>query len=368
LVLVREAGNDGWGFIPKETGVEVDQEPKLDFSDVLISPKLSSLNSRKDVNLTRTFVFPRASTAWTVLPLIASNMDATGTVAMAQALARLEASGCLSKFIDKNTLVKFFSRSDSHHSFFSMGITDGERQRLRAVSGRVPIAKISIEVANGYIEALSRFVAEVRRDFPNAIILAGSVCTPEGTINLLKAGADIARVGIGSGSVCITRRVTGVGYPQLSAAIECSQAAHEVGGFVCSDGGCTVPGDICKAFCAGADFVMLGGMLAGHDECEGRITYKRSGTKKIPVSMEFYGMASDVAQKKHYGLKPQYGTAEGKRVSVPYRGPVSHTLSDILGGLRSMMTYIDATDMATIPANAKFVRVGRQFNNVFGIS
>jgi GMP reductase len=249
-----------------------------------------------------------------------------------------------------------------------MGITDDEGQRLRAVSRRVPIAKISIEVANGYIEALPRFVTEVRRDFPNAIILAGSVCTPEGTINLLKAGADIARVGIGSGSVCITRRVTGVGYPQLSAAIECSQAAHEIGGFVCSDGGCTVPGDICKAFCAGADFVMLGGMLAGHDECEGRITYKNSGRKKIPVSMEFYGMASDVAQRKHYGGKPAYGAAEGNRVSVPYRGPVANTLSEVLGGLRSMMTYIDAADMAAIPSKARFVKVGKQLNNVFGNS
>jgi GMP reductase len=354
------------GPTPKESGVDLDQERKLDFGDVLISPRLSSLNSRKDAILTRTFVFPRTSTAWTVFPLMASNMDATGTVAMAQALARSEASGCLSKFIDNDTLVKFFSGADSHHSFFSMGITNDERQRLRTVSHRVPIAKISIEVANGYIEALPRFVAGVRRDFPNAIILAGSVCTPEGTINLLKAGADIARVGIGSGSVCITRRVAGVGYPQLSAAMECSQAAHEIGGFVCSDGGCTIPGDICKAFCAGADFVMLGGMLAGHDECEGRITYKRSGKKKIPVSMEFYGMASEIAQKKHYGGKPEYGAAEGKRVTVPYRGPVARTLSEILGGLRSMMTYIDAPDMGTIPSKAQFVRVGTQLNNVFG--
>ena len=354
------------GPIPKETGVEVDRETKLDFGDVLISPRPSSLNSRKDVILTRTFAFQRASTNWTVLPLIASNMDATGTIAMAQALARWEAIGCLSKFIDNDTLVKFFGKSDSHHSFFSMGITDDERQRLRAVSRRVPLARISIEVANGYIEALPKFVAEVRRDFPNAIILAGSVCTPEGTTSLLKAGADIARVGIGSGSVCITRRVAGVGYPQLSAAMECSQAAHEIGGFVCSDGGCTIPGDVCKAFCAGADFVMLGGMLAGHEECEGRITYKRSGKKKIPISMEFYGMASEVAQMKHYGGKPEYGAAEGKRVRVPYRGPVARTLSEILGGLRSMMTYIDAPDMAAIPSKAQFVRVGTQLNNVFG--
>jgi GMP reductase len=348
--------------------VELVPNWKLDFSDVLISPRPSSLNSRKEVVLTRTFEFPRSSTAWTVLPLMASNMDATGTIAMAKALARFKASGSLSKFIDTEMQVKFFSEPDSRHSFLSMGITDDELERLRAVNRRVPITKISIEVANGYIEALPKFVAKVSREFPKAVILAGSVCTPEGTINILKAGADITRVGIGSGSVCITRRVTGVGYPQLSAVIECSQAAHEIGGFICSDGGCIVPGDICKAYCGGADFVMLGGMLAGHNESEGRITYKRSGAKRLPVSMEFYGMASDVARQKHYGTKLPYGAAEGKRVGVPYRGPVANTLCNILGGLRSMMTYIGAADMASIPGNARFVKVGRQFNNVFGDS
>jgi GMP reductase len=345
--------------------VEFDRDQKLDFSDVLISPSLSSLNSRKEVLLTRTFEFPKSSTTWTVLPLMASNMDATGTIAMAKALARFEASGSVSKYIDNKSLIKFFGGPDCRHSFFSMGIIDTEVERLRSMSLRVGITKISIEVANGYIDALSKCVAQVRQQFPKAIILAGSVCTPEGTINVLEAGADIARVGIGSGSVCITRRVTGVGYPQLSAAIECSQAAHEMGGFICSDGGCTVPGDICKAFCAGADFVMLGGMLAGHDECGGRITYRRSGRKKIPVSMEFYGMASAIAQNKHYGGKPEYGAAEGKCVSVPYRGAVASTVAEILGGLRSMMTYINAADMASIPARARFVRVGRQLNNVF---
>jgi GMP reductase len=346
--------------------VELDQDPKLDFNDVLISPRPSSLNSRKEVTLTRTFEFPKSSTNWTVLPVIASNMDATGTIPMAKALARFDASGALSKYIENKAQKKFFGGQDSRHSFFSMGITHDELDRLRAVSRRVRITKISIEVANGYIEALSTFVAAVRREFPSAIILAGSVCTPDGTTNILRAGADIARVGIGSGSVCITRRVAGVGYPQLSAAIECSEAAHSLGGFICSDGGCTVPGDICKAFCAGADFVMLGGMLAGHDECDGHIKYRRSGSRKIPVSMEFYGMASDIAQRKHYGGRPAYGAAEGKLVSVPYRGAVAGTFSEILGGLRSMMTYIDAADIASIPGRARFVRVGKQLNAVFG--
>jgi GMP reductase len=173
-------------------------------------------------------------------------------------------------------------------------------------------------------------------------------------------------VGIGSGSVCITRRVAGVGYPQLSAISECAEAAHEVGGFVCSDGGCTSAGDVAKAFCAGADFVMLGGLLAGHDECGGKLLYEDREGISVPVSMEFYGMASDEAQRLHNGGRQAHAAAEGKCVRVPYRGSVEKTLAEILGGLRSMMTYIDAKDLAAIPFNAQFVRVSRQLNDVFG--
>jgi GMP reductase len=344
--------------------VELDPDIKLDFGDVLIAPRPSSLNSRGDVSLLRSFAF-KSGASWTVCPLVASNMDATGTVAMAEALAGADACGCLSKFIEDEALIAFFNGPQSAHSFFSMGVTDAELQRLRTVAARSPIGKISIEVANGYIEGLPRFISDIRREFKDAIILAGSVCTPEGTLRLLDAGADIARVGIGSGSVCITRRVTGIGYPQLSAVIECAQAAHQVGGYVCSDGGCTVPGDICKAFGAGADFVMLGGMLAGHAEGGGRAIYAKEGDAS-PVAMEFYGMASDVAQDLHYGGRSKYAAAEGKAVSVSYRGAVAATMATILGGLRSMMTYVDASDIASIPGKVRFVRVGRQLNTVFG--
>jgi GMP reductase len=345
--------------------VEVDQDLKLDFRDVLIRPRPSSINSRKDVSLTRAFQFPRSSRTWAVMPLIASNMDSTGTIAMAKALAKFEALTAISKYIDAKAQAKFFGTPESAYAFFSMGATSSDLDRLNAIKSRGPIGKISIEVANGYIEALPKFIATVRKENPKAIILAGSVCTPEGTINLLRAGADIARVGIGPGSVCITRKITGIGYPQLSATIECAEAAHMEGGLICSDGGCTVPGDVCKAFGAGADFVMLGGMLAGHEECYGQVTYKQTSGKKIPVSMTFYGMASDLAQKKHYGGKSSYSAAEGKTVSVPYRGRVADTIAEILGGIRSMMTYINAPDLASIPAQTQFVRVGAQLNTVF---
>lgn len=348
--------------------MDLAQGIKLDFGDVLVSPRPSSLDSRKDVLLTRTFHFKKSGAQWTLLPIVASNMDATGTIAMAKALGLTQASGCLSKFIEQGELISFLNSSESSNSFFSMGITDDEMARLKAVAKRATISRVSIEVANGYIQSLPKFIADVRRDFPSAVILAGSVCTPEGVIQLLDAGADIARVGIGSGSVCTTRRATGVGYPQLSAVIECAAAAHEIDGYVCSDGGCTVPGDICKAFGAGADFVMLGGMLAGHDESDGEVIYEEMDGVRVPVSKEFYGMASERAQNAHYGGKSSYAAAEGKCVRVPYRGPVDRTLTEILGGLRSMMTYINAPTIENIPTQTRFVQVNRQLNSVFGTS
>lgn len=346
--------------------MKIEQEKKLDFRDVLIRPRPSRLSSRQSVSLTRTFEFSNSSAKWSGFPLIASNMDTTGTIEMARALSKYGAVTALSKYYSPEKLIKFFRTQPSENSFYSMGITPAEFDQLKKLKDKISLPKISIEVANGYIPDLPKVIAAVRRECPQAIIMAGSVCTPEGTRNVLKAGADIARVGIGSGSVCITRKITGIGYPQLSAAIECAEAAHQEGGFICSDGGCTVPGDVCKAFGAGADFVMLGGMLAGHKECSGVIKYERKRGKKIPVSMQFYGMASDIAQQKHFGGKAAYRASEGKVVNVPYRGAVAQTILEIMGGLRSMMTYIDAADLSEVSANTHFVKVGAQLNTVFG--
>jgi GMP reductase len=287
---------------------------------------------------------------------------------MARALSTQGAITALSKYYRRRELIAFFCSAAGANAFFSVGITSSDLERLRAVKAKAPISKISIEVANGYIPDLPKFISRVRQENPDAIIMAGSVCTPEGTRTLLRAGADIVRVGIGSGSVCITRKVTGVGFPQLSAVIECSEAAREEKGLICSDGGCVVPGDICKAFGAGADFVMLGGMLAGHKECAGTITYRRSGRKRIPTSMQFYGMASDIAQERHFGGKAAYRASEGKVVSVPYRGNVKDTILAIKGGLRSMMTYIDAFTLSEVREKADFIKVGAQLNTVFGDS
>jgi GMP reductase len=346
--------------------VKIESDQKLDFCDVLVRPCPSTLSSRRDVDIKRTFAFSHSGTTWTGFPLVASNMDATGTLEMAKALSEHDALTALSKYYKLEELKKFFHKQESESAFFSMGITTADLDKLTALKSNISISKLCIEVANGYIPDLPKFVRMVRQDNPTAIIMAGSVCTPEMTKHLLQAGADIIRVGIGSGSVCITRRVAGVGYPQLSAIIECSEAAHQEKGFICSDGGCTVPGDICKAFGAGADFVMLGGMLAGHTECEGVIKYKKKDGKKVPVSMQFYGMASDIAQKKHFGGIASYRALEGKVVDVPYRGSVADTVQEIRGGLRSMMTYIDARDLSEVTAKTTFVKVGTQLNIVYG--
>lgn len=293
-------------------------------------------------------------------------MDTTGTFRMAKALAEHDALTALSKYYAVGDIVKFFQKQESEGAFYSMGIGTDELERFAKVKTKISISKICIEVANGYIPDLVRFVAKARAENPSALIMAGSVCTPEITKILLKAGADIIRVGIGSGSVCTTRKITGVGYPQLSTILECAEAAHEEDGFICSDGGCVTPGDICKAFGAGADFVMLGGMLAGHAECEGTIKYGKKGGKKVPLTMQFYGMASQVAQRKHAGGVASYRAPEGKVVEVPYRGHVSETLQEITGGLRSMMTYIGAKELSEASAKTTFVRVGAQLNTVYG--
>ena len=217
---------------------------------------------------------------------------------------------------------------------------------------------ICLDVANGYTERFNDYV-EVMRSHEatkSKIIIAGNVCTPEATEQIILAGADIVKIGIGPGSVCTTRKMTGVGYPQLSCIIECADAAHGLGGHVMSDGGCIVPGDIAKAFGAGTDFVMLGGMLAGHDECEGEVEND---------TMTFYGMSSDDAQIKYYGEKQSHRAAEGKKVQIPYKGYVRDTVQDILGGLRSACTYAGAKNLKALPKCTTFVKVNRQLNEVF---
>jgi len=318
-----------------------------------------------DVDITRSFRFIHTGLEWTGFPIIASNMDSIGTFSMARALARVHAMVALSKHYAAEELVHFCKENVAHIAYYTTGIMDEDVEKLSYVKSRVPVTKISIDVANGYTETFLKAVSRTRDESPDAVIMAGAVVTAEMAEALILAGADIVRVGIGSGSVCTTRDMTGVGYPQLSAVIECADAAHGLNGHICSDGGCTVPGDIAKAFGGGADFVMLGGMLAGHQECEGKIRYEEREGLKVPAAMEFYGMSSKAAMNKYHGGVAEYRTAEGKIVEVPYRGEVSATLQEITGGLRSMMTYIGAKRLKEVPKRTTFVLVNAQRNNVF---
>ena len=251
---------------------------------------------------------------------------------------------------------------DKQNIAVSSGSGSGDFEKLQEIIKNIPEIKfICLDVANGYSEHFVLFVKQVRNAFPNHTIMAGNVVTGEMVEELILAGADIIKVGIGPGSVCTTRKKTGVGYPQLSAVLECMDAAHGLGGHIISDGGCTCPGDICKAFGAGADFVMLGGMLSGHDQCGGEVVVKANG-KKVK---QFYGMSSSTAMNKHHGGVAEYRASEGKTVEVPYRGDVEQTILDILGGLRSACTYTGASKLKELPIRTTFIRVTQQTNEIF---
>ena len=340
------------------------EETKLDYSDVLIRPKRSVLESRKDVDLNRTFKFKNGN-IWTGVPIAAANMDTTGTIAMGRALSRHNMITCLSKHGHDPADWESLANEESNIAL-SFGIKDREMLINDAFAKEFAYHWdfFCLDVANGYTQKFVDFVREVKERWPEKIIIAGNVVTAEMTEALLLAGADIIKIGIGPGSVCTTRKIAGVGYPQLSAVIECADAAHGIGGFIMADGGCQSPGDVAKAFGAGADFVMLGGMLAGHEECAGELVTDDSGAShKV-----FYGMSSDTAMDKHSGGVATYKASEGKTVKVPYRGPVDDTIQQILGGVRSACTYTGARTIKQLPKCTTFVRVNRQLNTVFGDS
>lgn len=351
--------------------MRIEQETKLDFKDVLIRPKRSTLSTRKDVDVSRSFTFRWSKKTYQGIPIIAANMDGVGTMDMARAFKK-DGNGmtvALTKHYPEDKLVEFFKSDAATQSWYSIGTSEKDLDKLEKVLASLkkevvqPIDRLCIDVANGYSQHFVDFVKRARERFPDMTLMAGNVVTGEMVEELILSGADIVKVGIGPGSVCTTRKMTGVGYPQLSAVIECADAAHGLGGLVCADGGCTVPGDIAKAFGAGSDFVMLGGMLAGHDQAEAEMVEK-DGQKFI----QFYGMSSSAAMEKHAGGVANYRASEGKEVLVPYRGDVADTIQDIAGGLRSACTYVGARTLKELSKRTTFVRVTQQLNNVFGQS
>lgn len=331
-------------------------ELKLDFSDVLIQPKRSEINSRQDVNLVRDFGFFKG------VPVIASNMDTTGTIELAKMLEKHQMMTALHKHYDIESLYDFFF-TKREYAMYSLGITETDLHKWNTLKSKLPkgnIKHVCIDVANGYTERFLDFVKKFKEENSDVTLYAGNVVTGDITQQLIIAGVDVVKVGIGPGSVCTTRIKTGVGYPQLSAIIECADAAHGLGGRIIADGGCQQTGDIAKAFGAGADFVMLGSMFAGHEESGGQTTVERGKTYKT-----FYGMSSETAQEKYGEGLSSFRAAEGKEVRVLFKGPVEKTVNDILGGLRSSCTYVGAHELRELPKCTTFVRCTNTHNKIY---
>ena len=350
-------------------------EVQLDYSDVLFQPKRTTLNSRNEADLLREYTFRWYPKTLKACGIMAANMATTGTFEMNDALEKFNAITCLHKHYTPAQLKEYFS-TPHPLSFISTGLKDNKENLFELLKENPHIDKLCVDIANGYIPKLLTFVKEIRATFPHILLMVGNVVTGDITQDLILSGADIVKAGIGPGSVCITRSQTGVGRPQLSTVMEVADAAHGVGGMVCADGGCVVPGDVAKAFGGGADFVMLGGMLAGTDEAAGQRVERCIETnflegdsdcfrKERKLYKEFYGMSSRLAQQKHFGGMAKYRTTEGREKLIPYTGPVAQVMENILGGLRSTMSYIGATKLKYIPKCTTFYIVNRQLNTVF---
>lgn len=371
-------------------------ELKLDFDDVLIRPKRSTLNSRSEVCIQREYKFKYSKQKLLASPIMVANMDTVGTMQMAKSIGKHQAITCLHKHYSAQEYIDFYKQEFYNKEtniiyrdlvFYSVGTSDKDFDKAIAVFGAIqhyhPYPNICLDVANGYTEQFVKKAASLRKLFPDSIIMAGNVVTPEMTEELIIHGEiDIVKVGIGSGSVCTTRLKTGVGYPQLSAVMECADAAHALGGHICSDGGCKVVGDIAKALGGNADFVMLGSMFAGVDECEGEWQYEYLGGKdtdylfwqpfdpgnnspKRKVSLKYYGMSSKDAMNKHHNGVADYRTDEGKCVVVPYKGTAQDIIQDIYGGLRSACTYIGANNIKDFGKKTTFIQVNNTHNKIY---
>tara|TARA_Y100000780_G_scaffold174177_1_gene159258 strand:- start:253 stop:1290 length:1038 start_codon:yes stop_codon:yes gene_type:complete len=342
----------------------IEDDIKLDYSDVLIRPKRSTLTSRFDVEMERTYTFYHSRKEWTGIPVMASNMDTTGTFEMHNELSKHGMTTCIARHYNKDG--KKWKQAERKDKLCVMsGISNNELLELSGVVTTFPdVAFVGLDVANGYTINFIDAIKHLRENLlPDATIIAGNVVTADMVTELIVAGVDIVKVGIGGGSVCTTRIKTGIGYPQLSSVIECADAAHGLGGHIIADGGCNSSGDVVKAFAAGADFVMIGGMFAGHEECDGELIFEDGSPE--PIGMKFYGMASKTAMDRHGHSNREYRGEEGKTVTVPYCGPVKNTVIDMLGSIRSACTYIGARRLKDLSKCTTFVRVNNTHNRIF---
>ena len=344
--------------------MRINFDAKLNFEDVLLQPKRSTLSSRKDVDMTRNFTFRNSGKQMNFLPIFASNMDGVGTFSMAKVLQDYK----MMTVITKSTSVDQWKEAvGSGVRLQSVSVCTGTNvmwdkeaqdwKTMQEVLTSYPdIKMITVDVANAYHQNMVDFIKKVRDEYPEKVIIAGNVVTPEMTEELIINGADVVKIGIGPGSVCTTRTMTGVGVPQFSAILDCADAANGVDGHIMADGGCVYPGDIAKAFGGGAHMVMIGGMLAGHNESEMEV---------VDGKREFYGMSSDRAREKHGRRKDGYRGNEGRHIELPDRGPVRDTVEDILGGVRSACTYIGARRLKDMPKCASFVTTHNVINRIY---
>ena len=356
--------------------MQIFYEKQLDFPDVILKPKRSRLNSRKEVTISRDYNFKKWSNSKiTGTGIFAANMSTTGTFEVAKVMCKHNLFTALHKHYAAEEIIDFLKTNKKNHLIFiSTGVQESDYLKIKKILKTGLVNNVCVDVANGYTPYLKEFISNLRHNFPDIVIMAGNVVTGAMTEDLILSGADIVKIGIGPGSACTTRKLTGVGRPQLSAIIECADAAHGVGGMICADGGCQIPGDVAKAFGGGADFVMLGGMLAGHEESGGELIVKHFETNEVidgkkvikeTLFKTYYGMSSEHAQNKFNGGLKKYRASEGRYIELPFRGNIENTIIEILGGLRSSMTYIGARRLKSIPKCATFYLVNRQLNNIY---
>ena len=341
--------------------MKIEPDIKLDFDNVLIRPKRSILSSRNDVSLERTIRFPHSPLEWKGVPIISSNMDTTGTFEVYDLLSNYKIITAFHKFYTLDDYKREFNTRPTMNADYYMvstGIKDHDLEKLIPIVEFTKCKWICIDIANGYLKDIVDFSNKIREKWPDKIIVAGNVVTREMVEELIINGkVDVVKCGIGSGSACLTRIKTGVGMPQLSTVIECADAAHGVNGLIISDGGITNPGDMAKAFCAGSDFVMCGGVFSGHDENPGNVIEENGKQYKM-----FYGMSSKHAMERHYGKMENYRSSEGRYIRVNYKGSLKDTIQDYMGGLRSCCTYINAKTIKHMPKCATFVMVNQILN------
>jgi GMP reductase len=336
---------------------------KLDYQDVLLRPKRSTLVSRKDVLLERTFTFYHSPKKWTGLPIMSANMATSGTFEVARVLSKYKMITTFHKYYSVKDFEKFFKTfNNPDYVCYTLGIRDKDIAQLKMMKRKKLLEKFSficLDVPNGYLQGFLEVIKEVRKMCPKHIIIAGNVVTNEITEEIILAGADIVKIGIGPGAACTTRRMTGVGYPQLSAVIECADAAHGIAnergvGRIIADGGQQYPSDIAKAFCGGADFNLCGSLFSGFEQSGGETVIKDG--KKFK---EYFGSSSNKAMRDFYGKKDIHRASEGRYTLIPHKGDMHDFIQDLMGSLRSTATYIGARQLKEFPKRATFLKVNR---------